>query len=147
MGFFDIVNIRGLIFAVLLALPHALYIRSSFYKKPVYENRAMVYISRIGRFFSFFLMSVNIGVLERGFTSALMKSFWFWFCVAAIALYLALWLVFLKKSNKITASLIAAVMSLVVIISGILQVKTLLMTAGIVLVFGEGYIIKSYFQR
>ena len=81
MGFFDIVNIRGLIFAVLLALPHALYIRSSFYKKPVHENRAMVYISRIGRFFSFFLMSVNIGVLERGFTSALMESFWFWFCV------------------------------------------------------------------
>ena len=75
MGFFDIVNIRGLIFAVLLALPHALYIRSSFYKKPVHENRAMVYISRIGRFFSFFLMSVNIGVLERGFTSALMESF------------------------------------------------------------------------
>lgn len=147
MGFFDIVNIRGLIFVVLLALPHALYIRSSFYKKPVYENRAMVYISRIGRFFSFFLMSVNIGVLERGFTSALMESFWFWFCVAAVTVYLALWTVFLKKSNRLTASLLAAVMSLVVIVSGILQVKTLLMTAGIVLAIGEGYIIKSYFKR
>lgn len=38
-------------------------------------------------------------------------------------------------------------MSLVVIVSGILQVKTLLMTAGIVLAIGEGYIIKSYFKR
>ena len=92
-------------------------------------------------------MSVNIGVLERGFTSALMESFWFWFCVAAVTVYLALWVVFLKKSNRLTASLLAAVMSLVVIVSGILQVKTLLMTAGIVLAIGEGYIIKSYFKR
>ena len=76
-----------------------------------------------------------------------MESFWFWFCVAAVTVYLALWVVFLKKSNRLTASLLAAVMSLVVIVSGILQVKTLLMTAGIVLTFGEGYIIKSYFKR
>ena len=147
MSFFDIINLRGLIFAVILALPHAIYIRCGKYKKPLYENRAMLYISRIGRFFSFFLMSVNIGVLEKGFTSALMENFWFWFCAAVTAAYLALWVVFIKKSNRLTASLVAAAMSLVVIVSGILQVKTLLMTAGIVLAIGEAYVIKSYFQR
>ena len=55
MRFFDIVNIYGLIIAVIIVAPHIIYVKTHTIDRNKFSNRAMVYIDRTGRFFSLFL--------------------------------------------------------------------------------------------
>ena len=78
MDFHNLFNGFGVLFAVLLVLPHVVFVKTKSYDKTVFTNKGMVYIDRIGRFFSVLLMAINIGVLEKGFTEPkeLMERFW-----------------------------------------------------------------------
>lgn len=148
MGFFDIVNVYGLIIAVMLLVPHIIYVRTHTYDKNKFTNRAMVYIDRTGRFFSLFLMAFNLGVLEQGFTEpkALMERFWMITVGVLTLVYLLLWLLFFKTGSKGVALAITFVSAFIIIFSGIIQVKTLLMTAGIVYLIGELYMFSRFFK-
>lgn len=149
LSFFDVVNIYGLAFAALLVLPHVLYHRSHTVDKTLFTNHSMVYIDRIGRYGSVFLMAFNVGVLEGGFTEPkeLMERFWLISTAVLTLLYLLLWYWFLKTERRLFANLIIAVSSIIIIFSGILQVKTLLLTAGIVYLIGELYMASRLFQK
>ena len=149
MGFFDVVNIYGLIFATLLVIPHVVYAKSHSYNVNSFSNRAMVYIDRVGRFFSVFLMAFNIGVLEQGFTEpkALMERFWLITSAICVLIYALLWLLFFKKESKGVALAIILISAFVVMFSGILQVKTLLLTAGVVYLIGELYMFSQYYKK
>ena len=149
MGFFDVVNIYGLMIAAVLAVPHIIYVKTHTYDKNKFSNRAMVYIDRTGRFFSLFLMAFNLGVLERGFTEPkeLMKSFWLITVGALTLVYILLWLWFFKTNSKGAALAITLVSAFIIIFSGIIQVKTLLMTAGIVYLIGELYMFSRFFSK
>ena len=148
MGFFDIVNVYGLAFAVLLAAPYIFYRRRHKIHTENYPNRAMHYIDRMGRFGSSFLMSFNIGILEKGFTEPkeLMQRFWLITTAALVLAYLLLWALFLRRERKGTAYLLVALFTAVVVLSGILQVKTLLFTFGLVYLAGELYVVSRHFQ-
>ena len=102
MRFFDIVNIYGLIIAVIIVAPHIIYVKTHTIDRNKFSNRAMVYIDRTGRFFSLFLMAFNLGVLEQGFTEPkeLMRNFWMITVFALTLIYILLWLVFFKTENK-----------------------------------------------
>ncbi len=147
MGFFDVVNLSGLLFAIALLIPHIVYAKTHIYDKSVISNRAMLYIDRIGRYCSIFLMAINIGVLEKGFTSDLMRDFWFISTAIMTVVYIFLWILFFKKEGKITAYLLAILSAIIVMLSGLLQVKTLLLTAGIVYLIGELYVLKKVFPK
>lgn len=147
MKFFDVVNVYGLLFAVILAVPHIIYAKTHTYDMSVFDNRAMLYIDRIGRCFSLFLMAINVGVLEEGFTSALMKNFWLISTLIMSALYVLLWILFFKKERKWVAYSLTIISALIVMLSGLLQVKTLLLTAGIVYLIGELYMNKKVFSK
>ena len=148
MSFFDVVNIYGLIIAAVLITPHIIYVKTHTYDKNKFTNRAMVYIDRIGRFSSLFLLSFNLGILEQGFTEPkdLMRRFWLITVGAMILIYLLLWLIFFKTGSKGAALAIVLVSAFIVIFSGILQVKTLLVTAGIVYLIGELYMFSRFFK-
>ena len=146
MGLFDVVNVYGLLFAVILIVPHVVYAKSHTYDMSVFVNRAMLYIDRIGRYCSLFLMAINIGVLEEGFTSDLMEKFWLFSTFAMIAVYLALWILFFKSERRWIGYSLTVVSALIIILSGLLQVKTLLLTAGIVYFIGELYMNKKVFS-
>ena len=111
------------------------------------SNRAMLTLDRMGRFGSLFLLSFHLGVLEKGFTQPkeLMQQFWMIATAVLAAAYLLLRVVFSKREKKQIAILIVASSAAVVILSGILQVNTLLLTAGIVYLIGELYIVKCKF--
>ncbi len=143
------VNPCGLVFAALLLFPHILYRRTHTIDKTVFDNISMVYIDRVGRYASLFLMAINIGVLEGGFTEpkALMERFWLIFCAVLMLLYLLFWYLFNKTGRRVFAYLIIASSSLVIIMSGILQVKTLLLTAGIIYFIGELYMASRFFKQ
>ena len=149
MSFFDVVNLRGLLFAALLVAPHVLWVKTHDHDVSGFSNRAMVYIDRTGRFFSLFLMAFNLGVLERGFTEPkeLMKSFWLITVGALTLVYILLWLWFFKTNSKGAALAITLVSAFIIIFSGIIQVKTLLMTAGIVYLIGELYMFSRFFSK
>ena len=147
MGFFDVVNISGLLFATALLIPHIVYAKTHTYDKSVISNRAMLYIDRIGRYCSLFLMAINIGVLEEGFTSDLMRDFWFISTAIMIAVYILLWILFFKSERKLVAYLLAIISAIIIMMSGLLQVKTLLLTAGIVYLIGELYVLKKVFPK
>lgn len=149
MGFFDVVNIYGLIFAAVLVVPHVVYVKVHSYNVNGFSNRSMVYIDRTGRFFSIFLMAINIGVLEQGFTEpkALMERFWLITSVVCMLGYVLLWLLFFKTNSKGSALAIVFVSAFVIIFSGILQVKTLLLTAGVVYMIGELYMFSQFFKK
>ena len=143
MNFFNTVNFCGLLFAVILLLPHIIFAKTHKYNLIDIDNRAMLYIERIGKYGSLLLMALNIGVLEEGFTSPLMKQFWFIFTAVMLCVYILLWLLFFRKTNKLISTLITVTFAVIVIISGLLQVKTLLLTAGIVYLIGEIYVNKN----
>ena len=149
MGFFDVVNVYGLLFAAVLLVPHIVYMKTHTLDTGVFANRAMVYIDRVGRLASLFLMSFHIGVLELGFTEpqALMRRFWLIVMGVCSVLYALLWLLFFKKETKGCALGIILISSFMVTFSGILQVNTLLLTAGIVYLIGELYLFSRYFRK
>lgn len=149
MGFFDVVNVYGLLFAAVLLVPHIVYMKTHTLDTGVFANRAMVYIDRVGRLASLFLMSLHIGVLELGFTEpqALMRRFWLIVMGVCSVLYALLWLLFFKKETKGCALGIILISSFMVMFSGILQVNTLLLTAGIVYLIGELYLFSRYFRK
>ena len=147
MSFFDVVNLRGLLFAALLVAPHVLWFKTHSHDVSGFSNRAMVYIDRTGRFFSVLLMAVNIGVLEKGFPEpkALMERFWLITTAVLIAAYLLCWLLLFKTEKKGAALAVTLISAAIVIFSGILQVKILLVTAGVVYLIGELYMLNQYF--
>lgn len=149
MNILNIINIFGLPFALLLALPHILYRRSHKINTDIFDNKAMLYIDRLGRFGSLLFLSFHTGILERGFTEpkALMQTFWLVFAAVLTAAYLLLWLLFRKRERRWTANLIVAVSAVIIICGGILQVNTLLLTAGIVYLAGELYVVSRYFAN
>lgn len=146
MGFFDVVNVYGLLFAVILAVPHVVYARTRNYDLNAINNRAMLYIERTGKYCSLFLMGVNLGILEKGFTAPIMETYWLISTAVLTVIYVLLWIVFLKKETKGFAYLLTITAALIVIQSGLLQVKTLLLTAGIVYLIGELYITSQAFK-
>lgn len=146
MGFFDVVNVYGLLFAVILAVPHIVYARTHNYDLKAINNRAMLYIDRTGKYCSLFLMGINIGVLEQGFTAPIMEVYWLISTSALTVIYVVVWIVFFKKETKGFAYLLTITAALIVIQSGLLQVKTLLLTAGIVYLIGELYVTSQAFK-
>lgn len=147
MGFFDVVNVYGLLFAVILAVPHVVYARTHNYDLKVINNRAMLYIERTGKYCSLFLMGINIGVLEQGFTAPIMEVYWLISTSVLTVIYVVVWIVFFKKETKGFAYLLTITSALIVIQSGLLQVKTLLLTAGIVYLIGELYVTSQAFKE
>ncbi len=148
MGFFDVVNVYGLTIALSLLIPHIIYYKTHTYDKNKFTNRAMVYIDRAGRFCSLFLMAFNLGILENGFPEPkkLMLLFWMITVGAFTFVYLILWLWFFKTGSKGVALAITLVSAFIIIFSGIVQVKTLLFTAGIVYLIGEIYMFTRFFK-
>lgn len=146
MGFFDVVNVYGLLFAVILAVPHIVYARTHNYDLEAINNRAMLYIERTGKYCSLFLMGINVGVLEKGFTDPIMEVYWLISTAVLTVIYVVLWIVFIKKETKGFAYLLTITAALIVIQSGLLQVKTLLLTAGIVYLIGELYVTSQAFK-
>lgn len=144
MQFFNLFNPFGLLFAVLLALPYALWRRKSSVSKTDFPNQAVYRLAQMGRLGSLFLMSVHIGVLEKGFTEPkeLMQRFWLIFTAVLLLIYWLLWGLFSKNEKRWTANLLVAVSGAAVIFSGILQVNTLLLTFGVVYLVGELYLVK-----
>ena len=111
----EIVNWYGLALAVVLALP----------------------------WFAFDMvlhLVLGFGIIEV----YIMAAHWA-FVIPVAAAYLLLRVVFSKREKKQIAILIVASSAAVVILSGILQVNTLLLTAGIVYLIGELYIVKCKF--
>lgn len=143
MGFFDVVNVYGLIFVAVMIVPHIVYARTHSYDMKAVENRAMVYIERIGKYCGAFLMAVNIGILEQGFTSELMKNFWLYSTAVLIAIYVILWIIFQKTNNKALAYAITILSGFILMYCGLLQVKSLLLFAGVVYLCGELYVTKK----
>ena len=146
MGFFDVVNVYGLLFAVILAVPHIVYAKTHNYDLKAINNRAMLYIERTGKYCSLFLMGINIGVLEKGFTAPIMEVYWLISTSVLTMIYVVMWIVFFKKETKGFAYLLTITAALIVIQSGLLQVKTLLLTAGIVYLIGELYVTSQAFK-
>ena len=146
MGFFDVVNVYGLLFAVILAVPHVVYARTHNYDLRAINNRAMLYIERTGKYCSLFLMGINLGILEKGYTAPIMETYSLISTAVLTVIYVMLWIVFLKKETKGFAYLLTITAALIVIQSGLLQVKTLLLTAGIVYLIGELYVTSQAFK-
>lgn len=143
----QIFNLQGMLFAIIIAVPHIVFARIRTYNIDVIDNRAMLYIERVGKYASLILMAINIGVLEGGFTSELMAEFWFLATSVMVFVYVVLWIVFLKKESKITAYILTVLTAIIFTISGLLQVKTLLLTAGIIYIIGEFYILSKIFPK
>lgn len=143
MGFFDVVNVYGLLFVALMIIPHIVYARTHSYNMKAIENRATVYIERTGKYCGAFLMAINIGVLEEGFTSDLMKQFWLYSTAVLVAIYILLWVIFLKTGKKGLAYAITILAGFILMYCGLLQVKSLLILAGIVYLAGELYVTKK----
>ncbi|MCD8025870.1 MAG: hypothetical protein LUF33_02780 [Clostridiales bacterium] len=147
MGFFDVVNIYGLLCIIILAAPNIVYARTHNYDLSVIGNRSMLYIERVGKYCSMFLMAINLGILEEGFTAPIMKTFWIFATLALTALYTALWIFFFKRESKAVAYSLTVIAAVIFMLSGLLQVKTLLLTFGIVYLIGGLYVTSKFMSN
>ena len=146
MDFFstNLFNWYGLAFAIALLVPDIVYIKSNRIDRTIFDNRAMLYIERIGKYCSIFLMGINIGVLEGGFTKPIMETFWIISTCVLTVVALILWLLCFNRFSKLWAYLLTAVTAVIFMMSGLLQVKTLLLTAGVVYLIGQLYVTNKY---
>lgn len=144
MKLLSVINPFGLLFALLLAFPPVAYRLRSKTAFTAFPNKGIRTLAAIGRFGSLFLMSVHLGIGEKGFTEPkeLMRRFWLITSAAMILAYLLLWFFYGKKPSKRTAAAIVGVSAAVFIFSGILQVNTLLFTFGVVYLAGELTIVR-----
>ncbi len=147
MGFFDVVNVYGLLFAIALLIPDIWYAKTHKIDRTIFDNRAMLYIERIGKYCSLFLMGINIGVLEKGFTKDIMKTFWLAAVSFMTSICILLWILCFKKATKPTSYSLTVITGMIFILSGLLQVKTLLLTFGIVYLIGQLYVTKKYLNH
>lgn len=147
MGFFDVVNVCGLLFAIILLAPHIVYAKTHNYDMSVFDNRGMLLLERIGKYCSLFLMSFHIGILDKGFTSPVMQKFWFIFSAVMSAAYIAAWILFFKKEGRVLAYVLTVLPAVVFMLSGLLQVNTLLLTFGVVFFIGQIYLTSKYCKK
>lgn len=147
MGFFDVVNVCGLLFAIILLAPHIVYAKTHNYDMSVFDNRGMLLLERIGKYCSLFLMSFHIGILDKGFTSPVMQKFWFIFSAVMSAAYIAVWILFFKKEGRVLAYMLTVLPAVVFMLSGLLQVNTLLLTFGVVFFIGQIYLTSKYCKK
>lgn len=147
MGFFDVVNVCGLLFAIILLAPHIVYAKTHNYDMSVFDNRGMLLLERIGKYCSLFLMSFHIGILDKGFTSPVMQKFWFIFSAVMSAAYIAAWILFFKKEGRVLAYMLTVLPAVVFMLSGLLQVNTLLLTFGVVFFIGQIYLTSKYCKK
>lgn len=146
MDFFstNLFNWYGLVFAIFLLLPDIAYIRNNKIDRTIFDNKAMLYIERIGKYCCIFLMGINIGVLEGGFTKPIMETFWMISTCVLTVIAAILWLLCFYRFSKLWAYLLTAVTAVIFMMSGLLQVKTLLLTAGVVYLIGQLYVTNKY---
>lgn len=146
MDFFstNLFNWYGLVFAIFLLLPDIAYIRNNKIDRTIFDNKAMLYIERIGKYCSIFLMGINIGVLEGGFTKPIMETFWMISTCVLTVIAAILWLLCFYRFSKLCAYFLTAVTAVIFMMSGLLQVKTLLLTAGVVYLIGQLYVTNKY---
>ncbi len=147
MGFFDVVNVCGLLFAIILLAPHIVYAKTHNYDMSVFDNRGMLLLERIGKYCSLFLMSFHIGILDKGFTSPVMQKFWFIFAAIMSAAYIVAWILFFKKEGRVLAYMLTVLSAVVFMLSGLLQVNTLLLTFGVVFFIGQLYLTSKYCKK
>lgn len=137
-----LINLYGLIFALVLTVPYAVFLRNNGGLENLVSNKGMLLIERIGKFCSIFLMVVNLGILEAGFTAPIMEKFYLVSCSAVSFIYLLLWLAFFKKkNNRRLAYALGIIAGFIVIYTGLLQVRPLLLLSGITFLIGEAYVI------
>lgn len=148
MDFFNVNLIYwyGLAFAVILLVPDIIYMKTNKIDRTVFDNRAMLYIERIGKYCSIFLMGINIGVLESGYTKPIMETFWLVSTVILTAAAVVLWILCFKNPTKPKAYALTIFTAVIFMMSGLLQVKTLLLTAGVVYLIGQLYVTNKYFS-
>ena len=81
----------------------------------------MLYIERIGKYCSIFLMGINIGVLEGGFTKPIMETFWIISTCVLTVVALILWLLCYNRITKFWAYLLTAVTAVIFMKSRIMK--------------------------
>lgn len=147
MGFFDVVNVYGLLFAIALLIPDIWYAKTHEINRNIFDNRAMLYIERIGKYCSFFLMGINIGILEKGFTKDIMKTFWLISVSIMLVLCIVLWILCFRKAAKLASYSLTVMTAIIFMLSGLLQVKTLLLTFGIIYLIGQLHVTRKYLDN
>ncbi|MEE1218944.1 MAG: hypothetical protein U0L20_03365 [Ruminococcus sp.] len=146
LNLFDFVNLYGFLIIISILVPNVVYAKSVDYKSKLrlVENRSMLYIEKIGKYFSLFLMAFNLGVLEKGFTTPVMFKFWLVTMAVLVAVYTILWFVYFRFKNVLTAYSLTIIAAVIFMLSGLLQVKTLLLTFGLVYFIGGLYVTSKY---
>lgn len=144
MNFLNFINIYGILFTAVLVVPNVVYGKTHSHNLDIIENKAMLYIERIGKYCSLFLMSINLGILEKGFQSVLMQNFWLISVSVLLLLYIVLWIFYFKNESKIIAYALTIIPAVIFMLSGLLQIKTLLLTFGFVFLIGQSYVTSKY---
>ena len=146
LNLFGFVNLYGFLIIISILVPNVVYAKSVDYKSKLrlVENRSMLYIEKIGKYFSLFLMAFNLGVLEKGFTAPVMFKFWLVTMAVLVAVYTILWFVYFRFKNVLTAYSLTIIAVVIFMLSGLLQVKTLLLTFGLVYFIGGLYVTSKY---
>ena len=132
MSFFDVVKLWGLLFAVILVVPHIVYARTHKVSTADYSNRAMVYIARTGRFFSAFLMAFNIGIAEFGFASTQHFVAYLIANTALLVAYFIVYALYFKRQTNWKSMALAIIPSCLFLTDGILLRHYLLVSFAII---------------
>ncbi len=146
MDFFstNLFNWYGLAFAIALLVPDIVYIKSNRIDRTIFDNRAMLYIKESENIAVFSLWELTSACLRAVLQSRLWKPVWMISTCVLTVIAAILWLLCFYRFSKLWAYLLTAVTAVIFIMSGLLQVKTLLLTAGVVYLIGQLYVTNKY---
>lgn len=142
---FNAINLCGLAVVIIMLIPNIFYAARFRGVENKCKNRLMNTAEQIGRYSSFALMFLPIGVWEFGF-AGLNEFFIYLFGNAALLLcYLITWVFYFKKQTMQRALALAVVPTLIFLLSGLTLRHWLLASASVV--FGIGHIYVTYINN
>lgn len=139
---FNFINISGLAIVIIMLIPNLIYAKRAHGVHNKCKSRFFNIIEQIGRYSSFILMFLPLGVREFGFYDILPMLTYLFANSALLIAYLIIWGFYFKKPSVRKALALAVIPTAIFLISGLTLRHWLLVAAA--LLFGTGHIYVTY---
>lgn len=133
---FGWINVFGLAIVIVMLIPNIFYTIRFRGAENKCTNKVMNIIEQIGRYASFLLMFLPLGVWKFGFLNVLALFIYDFGNGALLIAYLVIWVFYFKKQSLNKALALAIVPTCIFLISGCTLNHWLLVTTAVIFVLG-----------
>lgn len=139
---FNFINFLGIAIVVIMLIPNIFYAVRFRKMENKCVNRVMNVIEQIGRYASFFLMFLPLGIWEFGFQNVASFLFYLYGNALLLLAYLLVWIFYFRRQSMPKALALAILPTCIFFLSGVTLQHWLLVISSVI--FGTGHLYVTY---